>query len=128
MKTLNTLETKEINLLENNFISVLNTSERVLTAVASTIKGTSFAYLNNYYSKSSGKVNNYLILLGFSLENALVKDFETITNKKDEVFENFKGAYTNELIMLCYDELFLSLQKRKKRLPEPGKYFKSNKR
>lgn len=113
MNTLNnTIETKEINLLENNLIGVLNTSERVLTAVASTIKGTSFAYLNNYYSKSSGNVNNYLILLGFSLENALMKDFETIKSKKDEVFENFKEAYTNELITLCYNELLTSLEKR----------------
>jgi hypothetical protein len=111
---MNTLNAKEINLFENDLINLLTTKERVLTAVASTIKGTSFAYIKEYFSKSSGLVNNYSILLGFSNENAIQHDFEIISNEnsKQIVLNALKDEFSEEAILKPFNELYLSLEKR----------------
>jgi len=109
---MNTLETKEINLLENNLNDLLNTKERVLKAVASTIKGTSIAYIKEYFSKSSGLVNNYSVLLGYSNENAIMNDWEIIKESKQLVLDTLKDEFSEEAILKAFNELYLSLEKR----------------
>ena len=110
MKTLN--NNTEILKLENNLISLLNDSEKNLVAVASTIKGNSISYIKEYYSKSSGKVSNYFLRLGYSLENALNDDLKTMSENYIQVIENFENDYDHKLIDLCYDEILTSLEKR----------------
>ena len=109
-----TIEKKEISLLENNLIELLNTKEKSLLAVASTIKGTSFAYVKEYYSKTSGIVNNYSILLGYSNENAIENDYEIISDKNAKlfVFNALENEFSNEAILKAFNELLYSLEKR----------------
>jgi len=110
MKTLN--NNTEILKLENNLISMLNENESNLVAVASTIKGNSISYIKEYYSKSSGKVSNYFLRLGYSLENALLSDLKTVCENYIEVVEHFEDDYSHKLIDLCYNEILTSLEKR----------------
>lgn len=110
MKTLN--NNTEILKLENNLISLLSENENNLVAIASTIKGNSISYIKEYYSKSSGKVSNYFLRLGYSLENALLSDLKTMSENYIEVIENFENDYSHELIDLCYNEILTSLEKR----------------
>lgn len=109
MKTLNNTELLK---LENNLISLLSENENNLVAVASTIKGNSISYIKEYYSKSSGKVSNYFVRLGYSLENALLSDLKTMSENYIQVIENFENDYDHKLIDLCYDEILTSLEKR----------------
>jgi len=106
---------QELN-LENNLIELLKkdlkTKDTVLVAVATTIKGTSFIYVKEYFSKTSGLVNNYSLQLGFSNENAIMNDFEIIKNSKEIVFENLKDKYSIIEIEKAFNELYTSLEKR----------------
>jgi hypothetical protein len=110
MKTLN--NNTELLSLENNLINLLSENENNLVAVASTIKGNSISYIKEYYSKSSGKVSNYFLRLGYSLENALNDDLKTVASNYIEVIENFEDDYSHELIDLVYNEILSSLEKR----------------
>jgi len=110
MKTLNTT-TEELN-LENNLIELLSTKEKVVTAIASTIKGTSFVYMHEYFSKTSGNVNNYTLQLGFSNESAMINDFNIIKESKDVVLEHLKTKYKKDEILTAFNELYESLEKR----------------
>lgn len=109
-----TIQKQEISLLENNLIELLNTKEKSLIAVASTIKGTSFAYIKKYYSKTSGMVNNYSILLGYSNENAIENDYQIISDKNAKliVFEALSNQFSSEAILKAFNELLYSLEKR----------------
>jgi len=111
MKTLKT-NSENILSLENNLISILNENENNLVGVASTIKGNSISYIKEYYSKSSGKVSNYFIRLGYSLENALNDDLKTMSENYIETIENFENDYDHKLIDLVYNEILTSLEKR----------------
>lgn len=110
MKTLN--KNTEILNLENDLISLLSENENNLVAVASTIKGNSISYIKEYYSKSSGKVSNYFLRLGYSLENALNDDLKTVSENYIQVIEEFEDNYNHKLIDLCYNEILTSLEKR----------------
>ena len=63
----------------------------VLEAVARTIKGASFVAVNNYENKQ-GEVSNYLLIAGFSRENAMKKDFKNFDGR---VFKNGKEVNQN---------------------------------
>ena len=93
-------------------MKTLSTSELVLSAVASTIKGTSFISINNYLSKTSGDTSNYLLLLGYSHENAMVNDFATLQAKQNEIFTILEKDFSKETITIAYNELYTSLEKR----------------
>lgn len=92
--------------------TTLTTNELVLSAVASTVRGTSFVSVKNYKSKSSGNTNNYLILLGYSHENALLSDFKVLQEKQVEIFEQLEKEFTRDIIEVAYNELYVSLEKR----------------
>jgi hypothetical protein len=110
MKTLN--QQTDLLSLENNLISLLNENESNLVAIASTIKGNSISYIKEYYSKSSGLVNNYFVRLGYSNENAILNDWEIIKVSKQLVFDTLKNDFTDEAILKAFNELYLSLEKR----------------
>jgi len=82
-----------------------------LVAVAKTIKGTSFAYLNNYLTEK-GETANYLIVAGYSHENCLVNDFANLQANKNRIVEQFSKDYSLALIEQVYSELYDSLEKR----------------
>lgn len=113
MNTLNA-ENQEVMLLENNLIELLSTNNQNLVAIASTIKGNSISYIKEYFSKSSGLVNNYFVQLGYSNENAIQHDFEMISSKvsKEIVLNSLKDDFTKEDILKAFNELLLSLEKR----------------
>lgn len=113
MNTLNA-ENQEVMLLENNLIELLSTNNQNLVAIASTIKGNSISYIKEYFSKSSGLVNNYFVRLGYSNENAIQHDFEMISSKvsKEIVLNSLKDDFTKEDILKAFNELLLSLEKR----------------
>ncbi len=90
----------------------MKTSEKILSAVASTVKGTSFVSISNYFSKTSGDTNNYLIQLGYSHENAMLNDFSVLKEKQNEIFSTFEKEYNTDLIKTAYAELYESLEKR----------------
>jgi hypothetical protein len=113
MNTLNA-QTENILNLENNLIELLSENNQNLVAIASTIKGNSISYIKEYFSKSSGLVNNYFVRLGYSNENAIQHDFEMITSKvsKEIVLNSLKDDFTKEDILKAFNELLLSLEKR----------------
>lgn len=83
----------------------------VLEAVARTIKGASFVAVNNYENKQ-GEVSNYLLIAGFSRENAMKKDFKSLQEKKDKIFYELAKNHDFEIIKQAYTELYESLEKR----------------
>ncbi len=98
----------------------MNNSVRnlVLTAVAKTVKGTSFVGIRGYQN-SQGEVSNYTLLVGINFENVLIHDFNSISEKHNEIFEtlskdtdNKGNLYTNEIIVKAYENVYNSLEKR----------------
>jgi len=110
----NLLKENQIKLLENNLIELLSTKEKSLVAVAKTIKGNSICYIKEYFSKTSGLVNNYFVRLGYSNENAILNDWEIIKDSKSLilVIESLKNDFSEEAILKAFNELYLSLQVR----------------
>jgi hypothetical protein len=89
-----------------------STRTNSLVAIAKTIKGTTFASIPNYESKGSGDVNDYLILIGYSHENAIKFDFEQLQLLKNDCFDYLSKIYTVSDIEIAYNELYTSLEKR----------------
>jgi hypothetical protein len=83
-----------------------------LVAIAKTIKGTTFASIPNYTSKGSGDTNDYIILVGYSHENAMNFDFNQLQLLKNDCFDYLSKDYSLLAIQNAYNELYLSLEKR----------------
>jgi hypothetical protein len=83
----------------------------VLTAVAKTIKGTSFVGLRNYTNKQ-GEKSNQTILAGYSHEKALECDFLSLQENKDKIFAELEKSHAKELIQTAFDNVFKSLETR----------------
>ena len=89
-----------------------STRKNSLVAIAKTIKGTTFASIPNYESKGTGDINDYLILIGYSHENAIKFDFEQLQLLKNDCFDYLSKIYTVSDIEIAYNELYTSLEKR----------------
>jgi hypothetical protein len=83
-----------------------------LVAVAKTIKGTTFAGISNYESKGTGDKNDYLILIGYSHQNAMNFDFNQLQLLKNDCFDYLSKDYSLLAIENAYNELYASLEKR----------------
>lgn len=89
----------------------MKTSEKILIASAKTIFGTSYVGIRGYVNKQ-GEESNQTILAGYSLESALQKDFLSLQENKDKIFETLTQQYGGTLVKQAYDELYESLEKR----------------
>jgi hypothetical protein len=89
-----------------------NSRKNSLVAIAKTIKGTTFASIPNYTSKGSGDTNDYIILVGYSHENAMNFDFNQLQLLKNDCFDYLSKDYSLLDIEIAYNELYLSLEKR----------------
>jgi hypothetical protein len=89
-----------------------STRSKSLIAIAKTIKGTTFASIPNYKSKGSGDINDYLILIGYSHENAMNFDFQQLQLLRNECFIYLSKFYAVSDIEIAYNELYSSLEKR----------------
>jgi hypothetical protein len=92
--------------------------ELVLTAVAKTIKGTSYVGIRAYKNKD-GEVSNQTLLVGINYENMLVNDFQMLKDKQSLIFDTLakdkdkKGVpYTFEAVKEAYQSVYDSLEKR----------------
>jgi preprotein translocase subunit SecD len=83
----------------------------VLEAVAKTIKGNSFVAINDYENQK-GEVANYLIVAGYSNENAMQHDFNSLQENKDKVFYDLAKNFEFAIVKQAYTELYESLEKR----------------
>jgi len=87
------------------------TQNQVLLAVAKTIKGTSFVGIKNY-ENAKGEISNQTILAGISYEKALEKDFISLQENKDLIFETLTKVYSFELVTTAFENVYTSLEKR----------------
>jgi chemotaxis protein CheY-P-specific phosphatase CheC len=78
-------------------------------AIAKTIKGTSYVSINNYVSSSSGETASYLIVAGYSHQNALEHDFKALSDFKPY---QLASEFPIDGIMEAYNELMSSFLKR----------------
>jgi len=85
--------------------------EKIAILIAKTIKGTSFLGMQNYTNKQ-GEKSNYLLIAGFSYENAMQHDFNTLKGMQNEVFAELEKSHKKELVLQAYTNLFESLEKR----------------
>jgi hypothetical protein len=85
--------------------------QTTLTAVARTIKGNAFSYLPNYQT-DNGDVNDYWLLLGYNHQNAMVHDFQVLSDKIDLVHEKLGKDFCKEDITLAINEMLVSLETR----------------
>lgn len=83
-----------------------------LVAIAKTIKGTTFASIPSYESKGTGDKNDYLILIGYSHQNAMNFDFNQLQVLKNDCFNYLSKYYSLLAIEKAYNELYESLEKR----------------
>ena len=83
-----------------------------LIAIAKTINGTTFASIPSYESKGTGDKNDYLILIGYSHQNAMNFDFNQLQLLKNDCFDYLSKNYSLLAIENAYNELYASLEKR----------------
>jgi hypothetical protein len=83
----------------------------IVTAIAKTIKGTSFIGVRGY-TNQQGEVSNYLIIGGISYEKALEHDFNAIKDKQKEVVAELEKTYSKEVVAKAYANVYESLEKR----------------
>lgn len=83
----------------------------VLTAVAKTVKGTSFVGIRNYENKQ-GEVSNQTLLVGINFENVLKHDFKVLKDKQNDLFLELEKNHSKELITEAYKKVYDSLEKR----------------
>lgn len=83
----------------------------VLSAVAKTVKGTTFVGIRAYKNKQ-GEVSNQTLLVGINYENVLIHDFKILKEKQSEIFETLAKdkakngeLYTVEMITEAYNTL-----------------------
>ena len=86
-------------------------TENVVVAVAKTIKGNAFVGMQNYTNKQ-GEVSNQTLIAGFSYENAMQKDFDSLKHKQAEIFAELEKSYKKELVLKAYTNVYESLEKR----------------
>jgi len=86
-------------------------SNQVVVAVAKTIKGNAFVGMQNYTNKQ-GEVSNQTLIAGFSYENAMLKDFDSLKTKQAEIFAELEKNYSKELVLKAYTNVYESLEKR----------------
>jgi hypothetical protein len=88
----------------------------VITAVAGTIKGTSFISLPEYTSKGTGEVAAYTILAGFSYKNAVKKDLVALKNLDlNTLADKFPMVILNEAYKNVEHSLNVALATEKER-------------
>lgn len=83
----------------------------VLTAVAKTVKGTTFVGIRGY-KNSQGEVSNQTVLVGINYENVLIHDFKVLKEKQNEVIETLEKSYKKEVVLKAYENIYNSLEKR----------------
>lgn len=83
----------------------------VLTAVAKTVKGTTFVGIRGY-KNSQGEVSNQTVLVGINYENVLIHDFKVLKEKKNEVIETLEKSYKKEVVLKAFENVYNSLEKR----------------
>lgn len=90
----------------------------VLSAVAKTVKGTTFVGIRAYKNKQ-GEVSNQTLLVGINFENVLIHDFKALKDKQAEIFQTLAKdkakngeLYTVEMITEAYQKVYNSLEKR----------------
>lgn len=97
----------------------LDVKKAVITAVAKTIKGTSFVGIRNYETKR-GEVANYTILVGMSYERLLANDMKALADKQEDIFnelpkqfvKEIEGYFSLEVLTQAYKNVADSLEKR----------------
>lgn len=87
------------------------TKKAVVVAVAKTIKGTSFLGIRAY-ENAKGEVSNYLLIAGYSHENAMQHDFDALKVNQPMVKETLLKEHSIELIEQAYAKVYESLEKR----------------
>jgi len=80
-------------------------------ATAKTINKTAFVGIREYVN-SKGEISNYIIIAGFSYEKALLHDFNTLKEQKNNVINFLSKQYNKELVIEAYKNVYLSLEKR----------------
>lgn len=83
----------------------------VLTAVAKTVKGTTFVGIRNYENKQ-GEVTNQTVLVGINFENVLKHDFKTLQEKQNDIFAKLEKEHNIEVVKQAYENVYKSLEKR----------------
>lgn len=83
----------------------------VLTAVAKTVKGTTFVGIRNYENKQ-GEVTNQTVLVGINFENVLKHDFKTLQEKQNDIFAKLEKDHKIEVVKQAYENVYKSLEKR----------------
>lgn len=83
----------------------------VLTAVAKTIKGTTFVGVRAYENKQ-GEVSNQTLLVGINFENVLIHDFKALKEKQNDLILELEKTHKKELILEAYKKVYDSLEKR----------------
>jgi len=91
----------------------MNNSVRnlVLTAVAKTVKGTTFVGVRAYENKQ-GEVSNQTLLVGINFENVLMHDFKAIKEKQNDLIFDLTKEHKIEVVLEAYKKVYDSLEKR----------------
>lgn len=87
-------------------------TEKIIVNELLQIKGVQFVYLKNYYSKTAGKIADYLINVGTSISNLYLKNIESLKNLDvnslnldTEISNSEIEKYKNEIINSFEDSL-----------------------
>ncbi len=83
----------------------------VLSAVAKTVKGTTFVGIRAY-ENSKGEVSNQTLLVGINFENVLIHDFKALKEKQNQLILELEKTHKKELILEAYKKVYDSLEKR----------------
>ena len=87
------------------------TKKAIVTAIAKTIKGTSFIGVRGY-TNQQGEVSNYLVIGGITYEKALEHDFNALKVMQKEVVADLEKTYSKEVVAKAYANVYESLEKR----------------
>jgi hypothetical protein len=83
----------------------------VLSAVAKTVKGTTFVGIRAY-KNAQGEVSNQTLLVGINFENVLIHDFQALKDNQTKIFAELEKNHKMELITEAYEKVYNSLEKR----------------
>lgn len=88
-----------------------STRQLVLSAIAKTVKGTTFVGIREY-ENSQGEISNQTLLVGITYENVLKHDFDALKDKQAELFAELEKTYKPDVIKKAYENVYNSLEKR----------------
>lgn len=95
----------------NNAHNLINDKTFMLLDATRKIKGTTLIGIENY-TNEKGEVSNQTIIAGITYENALLKDFKSLNDKKDVVIAKLVKNHDKTIVLEAFKNVYDSLEKR----------------